>query len=267
MNYNADYKKVADYIEDIFKIYKKNPKLVLDLACGTGSLTIELDKRGYDMIGLDLSPEMLSAANSANIENIENMAGMKNNNKENKTNNILWTNQDMCDFELYGTVDAVICCFDSLNYILENKKIEKCFESVYNYLNPGGLFIFDVNTKYKFEHIYANNDIVLENETEDVFCFWRNCCNKYYKDNKKEITCDFYLTLFVMSNETGYYRYYKRYDEKLKEKYYSPDYLKYILEKINFENINIYYDFSADKNNIKNKEKKKNRICFAALKK
>ncbi|MCL2774345.1 MAG: class I SAM-dependent methyltransferase, partial [Oscillospiraceae bacterium] len=153
LNYNADYKKVADYIEDVFIIYGKSPELVLDLACGTGSLTVELDKRGYDMIGLDSSPEMLSVAYA-------------------QKPNILWINQDMCGFELYGTVDAVVCCFDSLNYILDEEKIDKCFGLVRNYLNPGGLFIFDVNSKYKFENIYANNDIVLENS--GVFCSWQN---------------------------------------------------------------------------------------------
>ena len=261
LNYNADYKKVAGYIEDVFEIYQKKPNLILDLACGTGDLTIELDKRKYDMTGLDISVEMLSAAMSKAVSKNQNT--------------ILWINQDMRSFELYGTVDAVICCFDSLNYILEEENIEKCFKSVYNYLNPGGLFVFDVNSKYKFEHTYADNDIILENG--GVFCSWRNSCKKYKYNNKnkEEIACDFYLTLFVMDGETE--EIYKRYDETLKQKYYDAAYLEDILAKIKFENINIYYDFSADKNNkdkveekekdIKKKGQKKERICFAALKK
>ena len=238
LNYNADYIKVADYIEDVFKIYQKKPRLILDLACGTGELTLELDKRGYDMTGIDLSADMLSVAYSKSAGN----------------NNILWLNQDMCGFELYGTVDAVVCCFDSLNYIHDEENIKKCFALVYNYLNPGGLFIFDVNSKYKFGHIYAGNNFVLENDR--VFCSWQN----YY--DKKNKTCDFYITLFALQPGGKY----KRYEEIQREKYHRAGFLKKYLKNIGFADMNIFCDFSV---NLKYNEKNKNRerICFAAVKK
>ena len=214
LNYNADYKKTADYIESVFSVYNKKPRLVLDLACGTGNLTVELDKRGYDMTGLDLSADMLSVASAKS-------AGNKN---------ILWLNQDMRSFELYGTVDAVICCFDSLNYISESAGVKKCFGLVYNYLNPGGLFIFDVNSKYKFENIYGNNNFVLENKK--IFCSWQN----YY--NKKRKTCDFYITLFA-GQPGGYY---KRYEETQRQKYHGEKFLKNALLESGFADLKIKND-------------------------
>ena len=237
LNYNADYKKVADYIEDVFTLYKIKPRLVLDLACGTGNLTVELAKRGYDMTGIDLSADMLSAA-------FNKAAG----------HNILWLNQDMCAFELYGTVDAVACCFDSLNYILDEENIRKCFALVYNYLNPGGVFVFDVNSKYRFESVYASNNFVLE--TDRVFCSWQN----YY--DKKNKTCDFDITLFALQQE-GYY---KRYEEIQREKYHGVEFLEKSLIDAGFEDFNLFYDFSV---NLKysEKNKKRERICFSALKK
>ena len=232
LNYNADYKKVADYIEDIFALYDKKPELVLDLACGTGSLTLELARRGYDMTGLDISADMLSAASS----------------KKNKGGSILWINQDMRDFELYGTVDAIICCFDSLNYILDEQEIGKCFWLVYNYLNPGGLFIFDVNSEYKFGHVYGARDIILERE--GILCAWRN------NYNKRSRICEFYISLFARQPDGGY----KRYDELQRERYYNPDKLAKLLA--GFADIKIFYDFDINKDNDLLAE----RVCFAASK-
>ena len=248
LNYNADYKKVADYIEDVFEFYHKKPDLVLDLACGTGNLTVELDKRGYDMTGLDLSAEMLSIANTK-AKKLK-----KNKESENKNkSNILWLNQDMLDFELYGTVDAVVCCFDSLNYVLDGEDLKKCFGLVYNYLNPGGLFIFDVNSKYKFERVYSGNSFILERK--NVFCSWQN-----HYDRKNKV-CDFYITLFVRQ-KNGYYI---RYDETQTEKYYGEKFLRDALIQTGFGDINIFYDFSV---NLINSEKsaERERICFAAVK-
>jgi len=240
LNYNANYKKVADYIENVFKIYKKKPGLILDLACGTGSLTVELDRRGYDMTGLDLSSEMLSVAVSKNKKNKDG------------GNNILWINQDMCSFELYGTVDAVICCFDSLNYILNEEDIKKCFGLVRNYLNPGGLFIFDVNSKYKFESVYAKNNFILEKK--NVFCSWQN---NYCKKNR---TCEFYLNFFVKQPDGSYKRYY----EIQKEKYYAKEFLTESLLAAGFEDIKIFCDFDCmEESGVKNH----GRVCFACLKK
>ena len=254
LNYNADYGQVADYIESVFALYNKTPKLVLDLACGTGALTIELARRGYDMIGLDLSSEMLNEAISKEFdvfidENSENDENYKK---------ILWINQDMCNFELYGTVDAIVCCFDSLNYILDEADIEKCFKLAYHYLNPGGLFLFDVTSEYKFEQIYGTNDIILEKD--GVLCAWRN---NYDRQSK---ICEFFISLFVKQTQKNSTKgvEYKRFDEIQRERYYSEAWLAELLELIGFSEIKTFYDFKIGEH--RQDKKDFGRTCFAALK-
>jgi len=151
INSDINYTEWADFIEKCFDRYlEKRPEIVLDLACGTGSMTFELQSRGYDMIGADGSEDMLSEAyEKAYSKGISN---------------ILFLKQDMRCFELYGTVGAVCCCLDSINYLTENGDLDKCLSTVHNYLDPDGLFIFDVNTPHKFENVYGNNHYIFETE-------------------------------------------------------------------------------------------------------
>jgi SAM-dependent methyltransferase len=235
LNFGADYKRTAGYIEQVFSLYQIKPELVLDMACGTGSLTLELAGRGYDMTGLDLSAEMLSVA-----------AAKKNAEK------ILWTNQDMTSFELYGTIDAAICCFDSLNYLMDSGDVRKCFNLVHNYLNPGGLFVFDVNSKYKFEAVYANNSYIIENVKKGVFCSWQN------RYGKKTKACDFFITLFVKQPKGSY----ARHEETQRQKYHSAEFLKDALSASGFGDINIFYDFDLSLGYAE----ERGRLCFAAQK-
>ena len=237
LNLGADYKKVADYIEGIFSLYQKKPELLLDMGCGTGSLALELSKRGYDMTGLDLSAEMLSAASA----------------KKN-AQNILWINQDMASFELYGTVDAAVCCFDSLNYLLDPGDVKKCFALVRNYLNPGGLFVFDVNSRHKFESVYANNSFVIENAKKRVFCIWQN------RYAKKTRICDFHITLFVGQPDGNY----ARHEETQREKYHSGEFLENSLLEAGFSDISIFCDFELSSGRAAGKNPE--RLCFAARK-
>lgn len=194
LNFDTDYSTLADFLVEKTKSHYKTPEMILDLACGTGKLTHELAFRGFDMTGVDLSEEMLSVATET---------------AQSKKLDILFLCQDMCELDLYGTYDAVYCCFDSLNYLTRAGELSKCFSLVHNYLNPDGIFIFDMNTPYKFENVYANNSYVLE--AEGLFCAWQN----YY--NTKSKMCDFYLTFFEeMSNGN-----YIRSDETQRERCYS----------------------------------------------
>jgi SAM-dependent methyltransferase len=144
LNAEIDYEGWADFFESCFdRFLSERPSLVLDLACGTGRMTRELARRGYDMTGVDNSVEMLDIARNSSAEY-----------------DILWLCQDMSEFELYGTVDVTVSCLDSINHITDTKKLKKCFELVHNYLIPDGLFIFDLNTRYKFENVYADNTFV-----------------------------------------------------------------------------------------------------------
>ena len=149
LNADINYNTWADFVEECFsKFLPQKPELVLDLACGTGSMTIPLADRGYDMIGVDGSEDMLSEAFM----------------RAEGRSDILWLLQDMREFELYGTVGAVTCCLDSLNYLLEPSDLAKCFATVHNYLDPDGIFLFDMNTPYKFRNTYGDNAYALEDE-------------------------------------------------------------------------------------------------------
>ena len=126
---DIDYDSFVKYYEQIFTRLGLKPSLVLDLACGTGNITLPMAGLGYDMIGVDLSEEMLGIASEKAREN---------------NFDILFLNQDMTEFELYGTVDAIVCSLDGVNYLTCDGEVEALFALVKNYLNPGGLFIFDI---------------------------------------------------------------------------------------------------------------------------
>ena len=210
-----NYSAWADFIERCFdRFLTARPELVLDLACGTGTMTRELAGRGYDMIGVDASADMLSEAYS-------------NSNGE----RILYLNQDMRSFELYGTVGAVVCCLDSLNYLVGDGDLEKTFATVHNYLDPDGLFIFDVNTPFKFENIYADNAYVLEDD--GVYCGWQN----FYDKNTG--ICDFYLSLFEEQKNGAYIRS----DEHHRERCYAENEIKKALADNRFELCGIFSDY------------------------
>ena len=209
INAEIDYEKWADFIEKIFEKECKNPpELVLDLGCGTGKMTIELASRGYDMTGIDYSPEMLDVARTAAEEN---------------GNDILWLCQDMREFELYGTVDATVCCLDCINHLESVEDLESCFKLVHNYLIPDGIFIFDVNARYKFENIYSNNTYTMEED--GAVCIWEN---DYDPDSQ---ICDFYITLFKECADGRY----KRYDEQQSERMYPLAEIKSSLERCKME--------------------------------
>ncbi len=190
---DINYIAFADYIEAIFEKEKVSPKLVLDLACGTGTLTSILAKRGYDMIGVDMSCEMLNIAREKAME--ENL-------------DILYLNQDMTDFELYGTVDAIICTLDGVNYLTEDGELEKMLSLAKNYLNPDGIMIFDINTEYKLSKILGNNTFV--NEEKGIFYVWQN------EYDEKDKICYFRLDFFEKNVES-----YNRYTEEQAERAYS----------------------------------------------
>ena len=198
INKDINYSLWADFIEKTIarEYLNGKPELILDLGCGTGRMTLELARRGYDMTGVDCSFEMLDIARCE-----AEKAGIGE--------NILWLCQDMCDFELYGTVDVIVSCLDCINHLTDTKSLKQCFSLAHNYLIPSGLFIFDINGRNKFENTYSDNSYVME-EAGSV-CIWQN----YY--NSKTKICDFYITLF---KEIGDGRY-ERYDDMQCERMYT----------------------------------------------
>ncbi len=230
LNAELDYVAWADFVETCMdRFLPARPTLVLDLACGTGSMTLELARRGYDMIGVDGSAEMLAEAF----------------NRAKGDPHILWLLQDMRTFELYGTVGAVTCCLDSLNYLLSEEDLAACLSTVHNYLDPDGLFLFDMNTPKKFETVYSDNSYILEDElvwdkgTDDeeraqIYCGWQN----YY--DKESALCDFDLTLFEeLPNGT-----YRREEEHQRERAYSLETVEHLLRSSGFEVLGVYSDYA-----------------------
>ena len=217
LNSDYDYEKYADFLDGAIRSNEvSKSSLVLDLACGTGKITFALRRRGYDMTGIDLSEEMLSLAKDICYDK--------------EINDILWLCQDMREFELYGTVDACVCCLDSINYLTRLSDVKKCLSLVHNYLIPNGIFIFDINTPFRFEKIYGDNDYILENDGS--LLAWHN------EYNEKSKLCKFYLSIFE-ENQDGSY---ERYDEIQKEKCYSMKQIKSALMECGFEIIKVYGD-------------------------
>ena len=151
------YRAWADYLEKHFSKVSIPVHTVLDLACGTGSLTAELALRGYEMIGVDQSPEMLAvAAEKCRDLNVEEAP--------------IFLCQSMEKLDLYGTIDACVCCLDSVNYVTRPAALKRAFSRVHLFLMPGGLFVFDVKTPEALEG--ADGEVFLD-ETEDTYCVWR----------------------------------------------------------------------------------------------
>ncbi|MFI3252907.1 MAG: methyltransferase domain-containing protein [Eubacteriales bacterium] len=151
---DVDYEQWADYIH---KRFQNIPgKIVLDLACGTGSLSFALAKKGYEMIGVDLSTDMLGEAMEKNID----FQGEKP----------IFLCQSMDKLDLFGTIDGCVCCLDSVNYVTEPEKLQETFQRVSLFLMPKGIFLFDIKSPYAF--MSQNGQFSLD-ENEDLFCIWR----------------------------------------------------------------------------------------------
>jgi len=186
---NVGYEQKADYLLTLFEKHQHSPKLTLDLACGTGSLTLALHKKGVDIFGADASADMLSVAQQKFAE---------------EGRQTLFLCQRMQDLELYGPVNTCICTLDSINHLPSGKDVRKAFHRVSEYLEDDGLFVFDCNTVYKHEHILGDNCYIYDTET--VFCAWQN---NYFKEHHKVI-----ITLdFFEPNGKSYRRYSEQFSE------------------------------------------------------
>ena len=178
------YEKWSRRITEILKEYGIPDGLVLDLGCGTGSMTELLAGAGYDMIGVDASEEMLELAYEKRAES---------------GHDILYLLQDMREFELYGTVRAIVSVCDSLNYITEEEELLHVFRLVRNYLDPDGVFFFDMNTIYKYSEMLGETTIA-ENREEGSF-IWEN-----YYDPEEQLN-QYDLTLYIRDEDDRYTRF------------------------------------------------------------
>lgn len=206
---DVNYEKWADYIHTHFKNHSISGNILLDLACGTGSLTFQLAKLGYEMIGVDNSPDMLCKATEKSSNFPENPP--------------LFLCQSMENLDLYGTIDGCVCCLDSINYITDPNTLQKAFDRVSLFLIPEGLFLFDIKTPETF---LAQNGQMSLDETDDLYCVWRTEI-----DENKEI-CTHFMDIFTRDDDI-----WLREEEIHHQHLYHPDFLTTALTKAGFSNI------------------------------
>lgn len=223
---NVPYQEWTDYLVGLLKEYEVENQLVLELGCGTGSITRRLAKAGYDMIGIDYSEDMLEIARDKDME-------------EGFTfDQILYLNQDMREFELFGTVAAVVSICDSLNYITSRDDLKKVFQLVNNYLDTRGFFIFDINTVHKYKDILADSTIA-ENR-ENASFIWENYYDEHDKINQYDLTIYKKTEIEVEDEVQGYQSLYERLEETHYQKAYEIEEIIDLLKDAGMEFVAVY---------------------------
>ena len=203
---NVPYEEWGGYIHSLLCRYGVKDGLVLDLGCGTGTMTEILAGYGYDMIGVDNSGDMLELAMEKRFAS---------------GHDILYLLQDMREFELYGTVRAVVSVCDSVNYITEPEELAEVFRLVNNYLDPGGIFLFDFNTEYKYREVMG--DCTIAEERGDCSFIWDNC---YYEEEKIN---EYDLTLFIREGSDDNDALYRKYRETHFQRGYTLEEIRELL--------------------------------------
>lgn len=205
---NVPYEEWCEYLTGLLRKYGCKEGILAELGCGTGSLTELLADKGYDMIGIDNSEDMLEIAFEKRAESGKN---------------ILYLLQDMREFELYGTVAGVVSICDSVNYITDYQDLVQVFKLVNNYLDPEGIFIFDFNTRHKYRDVIGNNTIA-ENREEASF-IWDN----YYHEDT-DIN-EYQLAVFCEEEEDDFGPLYRKYEEVHFQKGYVLEDMKRAIEE------------------------------------
>lgn len=208
---NVEYSHIADKLSQWIEEYRPGSKLLCDMACGTGTLASLLCQKGYDVIGIDSSPDMLMTA------------------REKCSPEVLLLCQSMDEIDLYGTIDAVVCTLDSINHVTDKKAVGTIFRKVSLFLENNGIFVFDVNTPYKHKNILADSAYIIE--TDNVFCAWQNT----YEDGIVNISLDFF------EEEDGAYY---RSSEYFSERAYTDAEIREMLEQAELEVIAVKDDYS-----------------------
>lgn len=215
LTYDIPYEKIAAYFQTLLRKSGVTAETVLDLACGTGSLSVLLAQMGYRVLGVDCSEEMLTVA-SEKASELE------------LAQPPFWVCQKMQRLRLPEPVDAAVCCLDSVNYVTKPKDLQEAFRRVYAALRPGGLFVFDINTPYKLRGLDGQ---VFLDETEDAYCVWRT------EFSEKRRLCHYGIDLFQRSGDV-----WLRSQEEHLEYAYTPEELTQWLREAGFSPIQIYGD-------------------------
>ena len=231
---DVEYRRRADALARQFRRSPIPVETVLDLACGTGTIACLLAARGYRVIAVDGSEEMLTQAarKAAALERPP-----------------LFLHQSMPQLDLYGTVDAAICCLDSLNYLTRPADVQRTFRRLHLFIAPGGLLVFDINTVAK---LAALDGQVFLDETEDAYCVWRA------EYSRRRRVCSYFMDIFRLEEESGLW---ERGEELHEERAYTPEELTSYLRDAGFTQIKQY-------GNLKHRPPKpgEDRIFFTARK-
>lgn len=221
---DVSYEDWSKYIISILNKYNKNPKTILEMACGTGNLTKELAKNAFNITAFDMSDSMLSVAYD----------------KLYMYNNVRLLNQNMINFDLNKKYDLIIAVCDSINYIIEPENLKNTFMNVFEHLDENGIFIFDINSKYKLKNIIGNNKFIYDKG--DIYYVWEN---EY--DYNLDIA-NFFLTFFVRDDNSN--NTYIRFDEEHSEKAYEVYEIENKLNEVGFKSIDVYDAFTFEKINL-----------------
>lgn len=230
---DVGYERRADYLEKLFKRSQIPVHTVLDLASGTGEMTAILTARGYELIAVDASPDMLAQAR----EKAADLAGEPP----------VFLNQSMPELDLYGTVDAAICCLDSLNYLTSPKDVQRTFQRLHLFISPGGLLVFDINT---IEKLASLDGQVFLDETEDVYCVWRT------EYERRSRICSYWMDIFTRRSDGTW----DRGEEEHRQRGYSVDELRTWLMDAGFTRVRTFGDCR-----MAAPREKEQRIYFSAI--
>ena len=211
---DVEYRKRAEFLQKLMKKSKIPVHTVLDLACGTGTMTCLLAEAGYEMIGVDQSEDMLAEAAGKQVS-------------EGKIPPI-YLQQSMEELDLYGTVEAAVCCLDSLNYLTDARALRRTLQRLHLFVAPGGVFLFDINSPEKLRGLDGQ---VFLDEDEDVYCVWRT------EFDKRSRICTYGRDIFRRDEEVWH-----RSQEEHYEKAWEVDELKTFLREAGFGNIRTYGD-------------------------
>lgn len=216
---NVDYKNRAEYVQSILNRYGITDGLLLDLACGTGSMAVELSKMGYEVIATDASPDMLMEAQSKAYDNEQS---------------IMFLCQRMEETDLYGTVRAVVCSLDSINHLSDVDTVRKTFDTLKNFVDDKGIMVFDVNTLYKHQNVLGNNTFVYDEK--NVFCVWQN---HLLQDER---TVNINLDFFCKNGEL-----YERFNENFNETAFTDEEITSAVESAGFRVLERLADMTENK--------------------
>ena len=230
---NIPYDEWFQYVVELFKKRNIHEGLVVELGCGTGEMTRRLADAGYQMIGVDLSEDMLAVA------------------QEKCGEEVLLLHQDMRELELYGSVTAMLCVCDGMNYICQETELKQVFERVFRFLEPDGLFLFDMKTEYFYREVLGNRTIT--DNRENASYIWENA---YHEDEQLN---EYLLTVYELADDER--DLFVRTDELHHQRAYNLDSVKKLLEHAGFSEIDVYEALTQ-----KEPDKKSERVYFVAQK-